>query len=185
MGCDIHWILERRHQDGAWEAVQSDCRYWLARRFDPTPAGTDPRALLDERSYATFARLSGVRGRPQPDGAVAADGLPDDLSAWARTVAQGGGWRNNHSPGHLGPDALPRLDHPDTRRFAEGLRGLLASPFAAVPLAPLADPDGLGQFADVLGLESAHARLAREARGAGLLPPDAPDSWRLLLSYDN
>lgn len=23
MGCDIHWILERRHQDGAWEATYS------------------------------------------------------------------------------------------------------------------------------------------------------------------
>jgi hypothetical protein len=28
MGCDIHWDLERRHQDGAWEAVQGDHRHW-------------------------------------------------------------------------------------------------------------------------------------------------------------
>jgi hypothetical protein len=65
------------------------------------------------------------------------------------------------------------------------LADLLASPLAAQPAAPqIPGSGGRGPFADLNGLESAHERLAREARGAGLLPTDAPEAGRLLVPFD-
>lgn len=72
MGCDIHIVFERRFTPtGPWVGVVSVD----ALRMDSRPP-------CDNRNYAFFARLAGVRG----DGPKAL-GLPDDAGELARFLA--------------------------------------------------------------------------------------------------
>lgn len=156
----VSWILERRHQDGAWEAVQAHGRYWA-----------EPGA----RPLGDLRRALEILLRPA---LPALGGLPDDVSPWTRAELASplGGVRH----GALSPADVAR--HP---ALADALAELLASPLAATPIAPrIPGSGGWGGFADLNGLESAHDRLAREARGAGLLPTGSSGAWRLLVALD-
>lgn len=86
MGCDIHWIIEKRNMGPEPEDV------WIgvAMKYNtPTlPTSADlpdeyslfTRPIYSNRDYAFFAALAGVRGEgPDPRG------IPPDVSTLART----------------------------------------------------------------------------------------------------
>lgn len=74
MGCDIHFVIEKKRRDKKWEGVHNgdhapcigSC--WVSMRG------------LNERNYKFFASLAGVRGEgPDPKG------LPDGVSDMAKS----------------------------------------------------------------------------------------------------
>lgn len=84
MGCDIHLVLERKHEN-RWIAVDT----FIGHESAYGGAWSLPIALT--RNYERFAALAGVRGDgPEPRG------LPDDASETARYLADECGW-DGHS----------------------------------------------------------------------------------------
>lgn len=113
MGCDIHFVIERRYQteEGQkWVGVAVHNRLPSGEHVSPLlqlegePEGrsrgwqmSDRRALLSERNYAFFTKLAGVRG----DG-PAPNGLPPDASELSRAEAERSGDEfGYHSFSHL------------------------------------------------------------------------------------
>lgn len=86
MGCDIHWIIERKHKDGKWEAVSSDTSEWM-RQFSKNGYETDfddPATAFSLRSYLFFGALSGVRCN-EAGKIIGTLGMPEDLSDYSNT----------------------------------------------------------------------------------------------------
>lgn len=92
MGCDIHWVIERRFGN-LWIGYLHDCGDLL-----PTYENQHKSASIHElgaRNYRFFASLAGVRGDgPEPNG------LPEDISQL--TAAMVSDWDGDgHSHSHL------------------------------------------------------------------------------------
>ncbi|MEM1056642.1 MAG: hypothetical protein AAGI52_14055 [Bacteroidota bacterium] len=87
MGLDIHFIVERRRADGAWERVEP-----LGPPDDPSSDfplvdGTQRINLYWTRSYATFSALADVRNRSRDIPPIHPPrGVPSDMSAETRAV---------------------------------------------------------------------------------------------------
>lgn len=72
MGCDIHFVVERRSHNHGWVGIAATDFGW------PNPLFLK----FEERSYGFFARLASVRGNgPEPKG------LPADASKMALAAA--------------------------------------------------------------------------------------------------
>jgi hypothetical protein len=193
MGCDIHWILERRHQDGRWEATYSSSRFYICDHDWRTPyrqgSWQSPAMTLCARDYRLFAALSGVRGRPGRRGQIARDGLPADASAHALTAF--GQDADLHSLGWIEGPAVVRLAKarsPTTVSiWSRQILRLLETPEAGREILPpcVVVPGEGRTFADLAGAESQHQRLERHRRTAGLTSIDNPANWRILVAYDN
>ena len=193
MGCDIHWILERRHPDGRWEATYSKSRFY-SRDYDwKTPYGegswTSPAMVMTNRNYALFAALSGVRGNPGPQGPLAHDGLPENASAYARQAFEND--IDLHSHGWLSGVTLLQLAQPSAPKvvqgFAKAAVALLATPEAQREILPpcIINPNEGQTFVDLARTETYHQRIERARRAMELLPISNPTAWRLLIAYDN
>lgn len=92
MGTDIHWIAERQHSDGTWEASFSlnSCRLeggdmWWANPYILNRAHEE----FSQRDYTWFGLLSGVRGEPIFEiGNIANSDLPEDASEHTSSALQ-------------------------------------------------------------------------------------------------
>jgi hypothetical protein len=91
MGCDIHFVVERRVStpDGAWIGVYSTSLTprLPMRSYDDhkLPSMSNCAPTMQGRNYEFFAKLAGVRGEgPEPKG------FPDDASELA--VMDSAGW---------------------------------------------------------------------------------------------
>ena len=199
MGTDLTWIVERRHEDGAWEAVMSEDRivHLLGRKFIDF-LQDDPRAEVADRSYTRYAILSGVRGVPHPSiEPIVHDGLPANASGIAREMV-----RELHNPGWFSlpmiEAVIPRLRaaegfhaHSVTlmEMFLRGCRQVLANegnhdlPVDGILWGRIRDDEGTPSFPDV-AQASNHARLASEARAQGLRPL-AEDTVRFVIAYSS
>lgn len=193
MGCDIHWILERRHQDGRWEATYSKSRFY-SKHFDwKTPYGEglwkSPAMALATRDYDVFAVLSGVRGEPGPDGPLATDWLPEDASEHTLQAFGDDGDLHSHGwlPGSLLAGLAKTRGRSPARAFAKSAVALLRMPQAGEAILPpyIIDDENGWTFADLAGAESHHQMLERHKRAEHLLPASDPEAWRLIIAYDN
>ena len=95
MGCDIHFVLEKRKKGkDNWLGVYSTSAPSPERATSRNTDCHDHGVLLEQRDYRFFAALAGVRGEgPEPNG------LPEDMSELAQDFVDG--WRENgHSHGH-------------------------------------------------------------------------------------
>lgn len=81
MGCDIHWVLERKYHD-KWIGVATEYAE-TAKRDSLQGIVTQPNwPLVGNRNYEFFASLAGVRGEgPEPKG------LPADVSDYAAALS--------------------------------------------------------------------------------------------------
>lgn len=93
MAYTMHWIAERRHPDGCWEAVISNLR---VRELYPDlqEERADIAAALSfgARDLAWFHELAGLTIRPEDDDGtpqLATPGLPADASQHTRDVLAG------------------------------------------------------------------------------------------------
>lgn len=180
MGCDIHWILERRG-GGRWFGVESKSHWYsddtLWKNFDETMK--KPQYKLGGRNYDLFTSLSNVRGSGK---AIATDGIPSDASK--ATLQEKAAWRSDgHSWGFLsGRKILSKLKNPTVGYWAEAALELLRSGEARTPLPDMAfDGDG-----EQIWSESQHEKLESLALGRELDDFEAdPDSWRIVVFYDN
>lgn len=87
MAVDIHWVFERRHQDGSWAAVFSDIRLQqiASTRGPDTDALVAARELV-RRNHPWFSRLSSW----SEDGApVLAPGLPNHVALYTKNYLAG------------------------------------------------------------------------------------------------
>ena len=109
MGCDIHIILEKKH-NGKWVGV---CDYSGARgkgqevsieTADDGYKRIEPKYvswLASNRNYRLFAELAGVRG--ETNTTMEARGLPKDASDLTRMLADGWG-DDGHSQTYMSVD---------------------------------------------------------------------------------
>lgn len=95
MGCDIHFIVEKKINN-RWIGVYST-RHTPHMARSPQDMYTPWRTVwCDNRDYAFFAAISGVRGEgPEPNG------LPEDISELAQAIVDewdGDGHGHGHMP---------------------------------------------------------------------------------------
>ena len=99
MGCDIHMVLEQKH-NGGWVGIHS-YPHLDAATFTSSPYRVKEEQLgstwpeITGRNYELFARLAGVRGEgPEPLG------VPEDVSTLAKMRIDG--WDcDGHSHSYL------------------------------------------------------------------------------------
>lgn len=111
MGCDIHFVLERKETDSEWVGLfSSDCLPWDARRA----------LRLKDRDYGFFGQLAHVRDNPS-DGYYAQN-WPKQPSRLAWLLFQQAP-TDYHHVSHLPPDkfvAAWRRANPTDEKFREG-----------------------------------------------------------------
>jgi hypothetical protein len=196
MGTDIHWVIERRHRDGAWEAVSSKLYC-----YHIDISGHHPLARIGKRNCATFGVLSDVR-RPVPDKfpCLARKEFPKDVSPYTINYFVGEGKLQDHDwvlhhHGWVSLGDLRLAVENDAAGFAldeEEVAGFIE--FTAHIESAILEPgeaslDTLlvgrarGQHPDMFNV-SAHETLARVARAEELLPID-DDTLRIIIWYDS
>lgn len=184
MGTDIHWIMERRHEDGGWETVATE-EYNSLRDL--------PRhhylVEIGKRNYELFGILSAIRFEtPDQAAKLATPGLPKDVSPFAQAAFSPLSARGPlHDRGWFTLGELRRAAEADPDGVAPHPedRAVLIEWHACVESA-LLEPDPISMD-EILPLphreESNHARLARAGRATGLMPID-DDTFRLVIAYD-
>lgn len=197
MGCDIHWILERRDLDGNWHAV--GCKSYVYDKIFSQPSSSNrqsvwqdywasPEGVLGGRNYDRFAALSSVRGEPPRGRAqIMREGLPPNPSAYAAEECEDG---DAHSHGWCSGQLireLARKRRKHVSEFAKAVIELLESGRADVVLPKkIHDEERESRFVDLSGEESSHAKLERIAQSKQLADwRSDPGSWRLIVYYDN
>ena len=91
MGCDIHWVLERKHGEKWIGMRQGDYQWVLVWDKENNVWKRDllgPKAK--SRNYDLFAAIAGVRG-PGPD----PKGLPEDASDLTLMVSDSEDWHSH------------------------------------------------------------------------------------------
>lgn len=200
MGCDIHWTIERLHQDGIWEGVLSKAHFYdqaAAGGFLPwkmTGADRDafykkPQYQLGSRWYELFAALSDVRN---DDGEVKefalTFGVPADASKQFMQELDAIG-SDGHSEGWaLGSTVLSwraKRKSP-LATWARLLNQVLKAKHCDMIMSDRTTGHEDFSHEEFAGGETAHETLARATRSSGLLCWKAnPDAWRVLVFYDN
>jgi hypothetical protein len=88
MGTDIHWVAERLHSDGSWEAAFSKVSSMIEAGpnwYSNPDFICSPEYQLGERDYRRFGLLSALRDAPNPEiGEIAQAGFPEDISSHTR-----------------------------------------------------------------------------------------------------
>lgn len=124
MGCDIHLVLEKRH-NGKWigvnpfDSIRMNC-------VVNVPPNTKRENLssyfwwaVANRNYALFGELAGVRGEPSTHREP--NGIPDDASDLARMEIDVWG-RDGHSHSHLSVKTFAErwlIAHDQTQQLVE------------------------------------------------------------------
>lgn len=194
MGCDIHWVIERQHQDGAWEAVLSKIDI-----LEIVIAGMENKnhrirenmagQLMAQRDYHWFGLISDIRHDELPGlGVLARQGLPDDISPTTANVV---GYEDHdlHTQGWytLGDlEAWPVLIETEGRkrrddRFSDALEAVR---FYTEDLRAILLEHDVHTIMPETDTESSHERVARRHRERGLLPA-RPDTVRVVIAYDS
>jgi len=204
MGADIHWIAERKHSDGQWEAAFSDdrCRFLAGSKISTTDYWGQPQDRFGDRDYMLFGLLSNVRGEENDLlGEIATQGLPADASEFTVTNLNDDG--GLHSQGHYTYGALKSALHKlvedkdgDHQEHIETLREHLDNLEKMIedngPVPVKVDDILFGStrngeyestFPD-MAAESNHEQLARSERIKGLLPI-SEDTLRICIAYDS
>lgn len=186
MGCDIHWIIERRAKNGRWYACASIRQFYQASlRHD---ADEIPGCRLGWRNYELFSALSGVRGHN--DNPAMIRGVPADISQQVHAELE-----------YLGVDAHSRSyalggtivswqsqENEQLRAFSEYATKLLDAGGADYVLPELIFSESQHdlEFADKVGAESGHLRLERLRASREMIGwRENPDAWRILVFYDS
>lgn len=201
MGTDIHWVIERQHADGKWEAICSKQFVWCAHldqaRMLPSTYDS-PAFSFGRRNYHLFGILSNIRYVPEGQGQMlASEFLPDDASEHA-LMAIGPNVLGFHTHEHYMLGRLRAVVEADEDDCAPGeeekavitqhlyeLEAMLAGSSEIDPQLILVGPerDDTGAFPEVLNLSN-HQRLERKQRGDGLLPV-GDDTVRVLFAFDS
>lgn len=190
MGCDIHWIIERRDGDGTWHAVDSKSRFFDARvdfkqGWDRIANQAEYR--LGQRDYDLFSILSGVRpdeDTPNSDPLMEED-LPEDASPYVHeqydSDCHSWGWANGATIASWHNYANESL-----KKWLGALEAVLDSGLADEIIPARVEIGDDWGHPDLLGAETGHETLARAALSKTLLDWRAdPAAWRVLVYYDN
>lgn len=211
MGTDIHWIAERLHSDGTWEAsfsklscmqISGDKWYFNEGYL------SSPQYSFGERYYKRFALMSGLRGEPNPEtGRIAINGFPDDVSSHVR-LSFGAETAYLHSLGWFTPQMLQEaFDTIATSanakiKYEEDIQVLrewmkTIDQMIADQGVYKVNPDNilfgrerhfeLGKDTEIypdMNAESNHSKLIRLERIKGLLPM-SEDTLRFCIAYDS
>lgn len=164
MGCDIHFVVERKIEDH-WVGVYStDYSPYLAsdddadrmvRRFDDgSTEYIDPAPGCKSRNYKFFARIANVRG----EGGIDPIGVPDDMSALASIAVRDWG-EDGHSYSHM--PLKDFVTHWAVAHWPDTVAGAL-----------ITDRDRLD-------------RLVREIAGNWVLDEEAAPLYRVVFWFDN
>lgn len=202
MGCDIHWVIERQHQDGSWEAVMSETQEMIKDgdlhgfNFDYE----DPGIAFGLRSYQYFGALSGVR-QNEDGGTIAEPGFPQDASDYTRIALEWDHPEDLHSHGWCtlerfrdaadGRFKTRFLEQEDVMRVVSTYRDLLEtillreSPEGPTGILRGAryDPDSETYHPDMRSLSN-HEKIELIERGKHFKPM-CGKTIRLLVAYDN
>lgn len=185
MGCDIHWLLERRTAEAGWVAVMSEHRHLRLLRHGAIH--NDPAGRPGARNYPLFGLRSSVRSKPMPEhGPMLAQRIPRDMSGHARLVMAENrymdrfGWADGIRVAAWAGRS-PVLDN-----WFAALDELLQSEVAALPLPALREIEETWHYEDQMGHESVQELARRRRLATGFLDAGADRAaWRILVGYDN
>jgi len=204
---DIHWVIERQHEDGTWEAVRSQFGEW-ARNAGPHTMNLNserfqnPFCQRDESFFEAFTDFDGTHAET-----VADFGLPDDISPYARDHLE---WKvevivndrpcpilYGHSWCHLGRLRFASSGQSDIasaqtqpalnalRHRTKMLEDLLQREETKVPLLQGKSYDSDTQTHNPDMVEISAHRALRLIERSRSLKPVANDTVRLLVAYDS
>lgn len=199
----IHWIAERKHQDGSWVPAFGGAYSEHLNKLDPRQAGRDyaktPQAYFGESNYFWFGALSGVCVHTSRHfGRVATSGFPDNVSEHTKNSL--GGYL--HSQGHFTVADINRaikyygskdlLDDEEEKiedilhaRLGE-IEEMISDKSTCRPdnilFGRLSDPASGETFPDMQN-QSNHARVLHEEHIKKLLPI-GPSTLRFLIAYE-
>lgn len=208
MGADLHWLIERKGQDGRWHAVaERSAAYDVITQATGSLISThkSPAAAAARQSYEFFSLLADVRTADDdsPDALLMLEELPNDMAqltrAWCAECKESIGY---HSPGWASLGRIKSWSHnwagidfeqdPErevelkelVERRRDAFIALLAeeSYFTAVLREPLRDEDGALDFG--LSQRSAHDVIEDEVTLQHLLPI-THDSVRFFFRFDS
>lgn len=201
MGCDIHWTIERLHQDGIWEGVLS--KHYFSDQAEAggfAPWGQNgaanrdaffelPQYRLGARHYELFAVLSDVRNNEgDVEEFALISGVPDDASRHYQQDVESMGM-DGHSHGWaIGSTVLSwrKKRKQPLAGWARLLTEVLDKKLCNTIMSDRIEGHDRFVFEEFAGKESGHDTIARVARSEGLLCWKAnADAWRVLVFYDN
>lgn len=188
----MHWVLERQHADGGWEACNSTMLFICemgAQIIQSAAVARDPRFLLH---WADCTRYELVLGEGRdPSLALGERGLPHDTSFYAAA-----GLSSTYFVGQacLSPARLRQVargtrgftleDRQQAASMSRCLKAILARPEWVAEILRGSPYDDYGEPCHpTLAMESNHQQFRRLERSAGLLPPD-DDTVRILVAFD-
>jgi len=202
LGCDIHWTIERLHQDGVWEGVFS--KHYFSDQAEAggfAPWGSNgaanreaywqlPQYRIGAQNYELFAALSDVRNDDYNFTEFAlTPGVPDDASKQYLQDVESMGM-DGHSHGWAFGSLV--LSWKTKRRqplagWASRITEVLRKNHCNTIMSDRTTTSHDGYcFEEFAGTETGHGALARVTRSEGLLPwKENPDAWRILVFYDN
>lgn len=188
MGCDIHWLLERKDQDGAWHAVASKDRFYALRTGGYEQNRHQAEYRIGRRDYGLFGLLSGVRSATLGRGALMTRDLPEAPSEAALCDQERLG-SDAHDWGWASGKAIIAwrdLGYETITRWIDDLDAFMSAGPIDEVLPDRVIRDWERTFADLAGTESGHEAMARQEKSASLLDWRAdPTAWRLVVYYDN
>lgn len=175
MGCDIHWILERKHLSGTWHAVLSKREsYHLFKSFNIEGMYEHPMYEIGDRNYDRFTALSGVRGFTNVPWMNME--IPENASDYTRGEEEGWGVDAHHWGWALGSEILQWEDP----RLYDWSHHIVAT-MECMPIdRAIYHRDENEQISC-----SAHQRLMDMTTYNELLPVSDPTAWRMVVFYDN
>jgi hypothetical protein len=203
MGCDIHWIIERKHSDGDWEAVASKA-YTYEVLWETSASNYHlPVFSFGSRDYQLFGILSGVRCDipNQSEYLAGTNELPGDASEHS-LLSQPLDDPDLHSHGWFTLGQIRAAVAEDAPGCAPGeedktcladrlaiLEAMIEGPNAIdltqILIGPAYDYDNDdgGSFPMMRNISN-HTNLAHKARAEKFLPI-GDDTLRVLICYDN
>lgn len=202
MGCDIHWIIERKHRDGIWEAVHSKAyAYEKEWSMNFSTNFSMPIFAFGQRDYQLFGILSDVRYTipNQAETLAHMHEMPGDASEHTQLSMplddpdlHTHGWFTlgelRRAAAEEAPGCAPE---PDDKKclvgYLELLEALIDGPNKAdltqILVGPQYDNDSDVQFPQMQDLSN-HTNLENKARAEGFLPI-GDDTLRVVICYDN
>lgn len=191
MGCDIHWIIERRDVRGDWHPVDSKARFFEARvdlTKDWDEVWGQAESRLGDRDYDLFAILSRVRvDEDAPDliGPLMEDGLPEDASDYAAfeydSDCHSFGWADGRTI-----VSWRAYKNETLNRWLDTLDEVLSTAPIDEIIPVRREVNGEWGHPDLMGAETGHETLARITLSETLIDWRVdPTAWRVLVYYDN
>lgn len=185
MSTDIHYILERQNKNGNWYTTLTEHYYFIYFRdlkMNYMDKYNDAGYQVGSRHYDLFAELSSIRGTGRN---LAYENFPDDISEHTKEIINIFDEDGVHSKGHLYGNQIFDLLNDETwpteiDYWPKAVIETVKQFYEVLPTGKF------NEYYEFIYEKNPHNELDRKLRTKELLDIEKhPESWRILIYYDN